>query len=44
MDSYFSINDANKILPLVIKKFNHAKKMKAEVMKMEQQLTSGVHL
>ena len=41
MDSYFSVNDANQILPSVIKKFNHAKKMKAEVMRMEQQLTSG---
>jgi len=38
--SYFSVNDANEILPLVIKKFNYAKKAKAEVMKMEQQLTS----
>jgi hypothetical protein len=36
------VNDANKILPLVIKKFNYAKKAKAEVMKMEQQLTSEV--
>ena len=42
MDSYFSVNDANQILPSVIKKFNHAKKMKGEVMKMEQQLSSGV--
>ena len=42
MNSYFSVNDANKILPLVIKKFNYAKKAKAEVMKMEQQLTSEV--
>ena len=40
MNSYFSVNDANKILPLVIKKFNYAKKAKAEVMRMEQQLTS----
>ena len=40
MNSYFSVNDANKILPTVIKKFDYAKKMKAEVMKMEQQLTS----
>ena len=40
MSSYFSVNDANKILPVVIKKFNYAKKAKAEVMKMEQQLTS----
>ena len=36
------MNDANKILPTVIKKFNHAKKAKAEVMKMEHQLTSGI--
>jgi len=40
VNSYFSVNDANKILPLVIKKFNYAKKAKAEVMKMEQRLTS----
>ena len=42
MNSYFSVDDANEILPLVIKKFNYAKKAKAEVMKMEQQLTSEV--
>ena len=36
------MNDENEILPLVIKKFNYAKKAKAEVMKMEQQLTSGI--
>ena len=42
MNSYFSVNDANKILPTVIKKFAYAKKMKAEVMKMEQQLTSDI--
>ena len=42
MDSYFSVSDANQILPSVIKKFNYAKKMKAEVMKIEQQLTSNV--
>jgi len=40
VNSYFSVNDANEILPLVIKKFNYAKKAKAVVMKMEQQLTS----
>ena len=40
MNSYFSVSDANEILPLVIKKFNYAKKAKAEVVKMEQQLTS----
>ena len=42
MNSYYSVNDANEILPLVIKKFNYAKKAKAEVMKMEQQLTSEI--
>jgi len=42
MNSYFSVNDANEILPTVIKKFSHAKKMKDEVMKMEHQLTSGI--
>ena len=42
MTSYFSVNAANKILPLVIKKFDHAKKMKIEVTKMEKQLSSGI--
>jgi len=42
VNSYFSVSDANEILPLVIKKFNYAKKAKAEVMKMEQQLTSEI--
>jgi len=42
VNTYFSVNDVNKILPLVIKKFNYAKKAKAEVMKMEQQLTSEI--
>ena len=42
MNSYFSVSDANEILPLVIKKCNYAKKAKAEVMKMEQQLTSEI--
>ena len=42
MNSYFSVNQANEILPTVIKKFDYAKKMKSEVMKMEQQLSSGV--
>ena len=42
MNSYFSVNDANKILPVVIKRFSFAKKMKTDVMKMEQQLTSGL--
>jgi len=38
MNSYFSVNQANEILPTVIKKFDYAKKMKVEVMKMEQQV------
>ena len=42
MNSYFSVSDANEILPLVIKKFDYAKKAKAEVMKMEQQITSEI--
>jgi len=42
VNSYFSVSDANKILPAVIKKFDHAKKMKIEVMKMEKQLSSGI--
>ena len=42
MTSYFSVIDANKILPVVIRKFNYAKKMKVEVMKMEEKLTSGI--
>ena len=42
MYSYFSVNDANKILPTVIKKFSFAKKMKSKVVKMEQQLTNGI--
>jgi len=42
MNSYFSVDQANKVLPTVIKKFNYAKKMRVEVMKMEQQLTSGI--
>jgi len=42
VNSYFSVSDANEILPLVIKKFNYAKKAKAEVMKMEHQLTSEI--
>ena len=42
MNPYFSVNQANEILPTVIKKFDYAKKMKAEVMKMEQQLASDI--
>ena len=39
MTTYFSINDANKILPTVIKKFNYTKTLKNEIIKMEQQMS-----
>jgi len=39
MNPYFSVNQANEIFPTVIKNFDYAKKMKVEVMKMDQQLT-----
>ena len=38
MTKYFSVNDANKILPTVIRKFNYSKMLKNEIIKMEQQL------
>ena len=40
MTTYFSITDANKILPTVIKKFNYSKMLKNEIMKIEQQIGS----
>ena len=39
MTTYFSISDANKILPSVIKKFNHSKMLKNEIIKMEKQMS-----
>ena len=39
MTSYFSINDANKILPTVIKKFNYSKMLKNMMIKMEKQMS-----
>ena len=39
MTTYFSISDANKILPSVIKKFNYSKMLKNEVIKMEKQMS-----
>ena len=39
MTTYFSISDANKILPSVIKKFNYSKMLKNEIIKMEKQLS-----
>ena len=40
MTTYFSITDANKILPIVIKKFNYSKMLKNEIIKIEQQISS----
>ena len=40
--SYFTVNEANKILPTVIEKFNYAKKLKDEIAKMEQELVTNV--
>ena len=39
MTAYFSISDANKILPSVIKKFNYSKMLKNEIIKMEKQMS-----
>ncbi len=38
MGRYFSISDANKILPTVIKKFNYSKMLKNDIIKIEQQM------
>ena len=38
MSTYFSISEANKILPTVIKKFNHSKMLKNKLIKIEQQI------
>ena len=40
MVTYFSITDANKILPIVIKKFNYSKTLKNEIITIEQQIGS----
>ena len=42
MTSYFTISEANKILPTVIEKFNYAKKLKDEIIKTEQELATNV--
>ncbi len=39
MTTYFSISDANKILPSVIKKFDYSKMLKNEIIKMEKQMS-----
>ena len=38
MVTYFSITDANKILPTVIKKFNYSKMLKNEITSIERQM------
>ena len=40
MTTYFSLTDANKILPTVIKKFNYSKMLKNEIIKIEEQIGS----
>ena len=40
MTTYFSITNANKILPTVIKKFNYSKMLKNEIITIEQQISS----
>ena len=42
MTRYFSISDANKILPSVIKKFNYSKMLQNEIIKMEKQMSLGL--
>ena len=42
MASYFTVNEANKILPSVIKKFNYSKKLKDEIIQAEQELSTNV--
>ena len=38
MTTYFSVTDANKILPTVIKKFNYSKMLKNEITSIEHQI------
>jgi hypothetical protein len=42
LTSYFTVNEANKILPSVIKKFNYSKKLKDEIIQAEQELSTNV--
>ena len=39
MGSYFTVKSANEILPIVIKKYEHAKQQKDLIIKTEQELT-----
>ena len=42
MGSYFTVKSANEILPIVIKKNEHAKKQKDLIIKTEQELTQSM--
>jgi hypothetical protein len=42
MTAYFTIANANKILPTVVEKFKHIMKQKDEIVKIEQQLESNL--
>ena len=42
MGSYFTVNSANEILPIVIKKYEYGKKQKALIIKTEQELTQSM--
>jgi len=42
LTSYFTVNEANKILPKVIEKFNYTKKLKDEIIRAEQELSTNV--
>ena len=42
MGSYFTVKSANEILPIVIKKYEYAKKQKDLIIKTEQELTQSM--
>ena len=42
MDSYFTVKSANEILPIIIKKYEQAKKQKDLIIKTEQELTQSM--
>ena len=42
MGSYFTVKSANEILPIVIKKYEYAKKQKDLIIKTEQELTHSM--
>ena len=42
MGSYFTVKSANEILPIIIKKYEYAKKQKDLIIKTEQELTQSM--